>query len=88
MTLAEWLKLNDAELGKDATYFGLTPDMPIFILAIRGNVESQLAGGNLRPGQNEPEKYNNITIVLDARTGDVLWIATIRDGFPMPVSVP
>jgi hypothetical protein len=88
LTLAEWLKLNDAELGKDAAQFGLSPDMPVFVLAMRGNVTSLLAGGALRPEQKAPEKFNNITVVLDARTGEVMWTATIRDGFTMPVSVP
>ena len=88
MTLAEWLTLNDAGLGTDAAQFGLTPDMPVFVLAMRGNVTSRLLGESLRPGQNGPAIYDNITIVLDARTGDVRWSMVVSEGFPMPVSVP
>lgn len=87
MTLAEWLTLNDAELGKDAAQFGLTPDMPVFVLAIQGNVESRMAGLP-RPGQTGPEHYDNITVVLNARTGELVWIGTTRAGFSMPVPVP
>ena len=87
ITLAEWLKLVDADLGKDAAQFGLTPDTPVYVLAMQGNVVSQLAGLP-RPQQTTPELYNNITIVLDARTGDLMWTVTTREGFSMPVSVP
>lgn len=87
MNLEAWLKLNDTDLGKDAAQFGLTPDMPVYVLAMRGNVVSRLAGMP-RPKQTTPEQYDNITIVLDARTGDLMWIVTTREGFAMPVSVP
>ena len=89
MTLGEWLTLNNAELGKDAGQFGLTPDMPVFVMAMRGNVESRLAGPPQQgQGQTAPEHYDNITVVLNARTGELAWIATTRQGFPMPVALP
>lgn len=87
MSLGEWNSRINAELGKDAAQFGLTPDMPVFVLAIRGEVVWR-APGLSRPGQNTPERYNNITIVLDARTGDLIWRGSYRSGFQMPISVP
>src|SRR5512133_1416389 len=50
MTLAEWLKLNGAELGKDAAQFALSRDMRVYVLAMRGSVISQLPVFP-RPGQ-------------------------------------
>ncbi len=87
MTLADWLARNDAELGKDAADFGLTPDMPVFVLAMRGNVEWQ-GPGQPRPGQSGPDHYDNITVVLDARTGETVWVGSTYTGLPMPVPVP
>jgi len=87
ISLAEWNALIDAELGKDAAEFGLTPDIPVFVLAIRGDVEWVL-GFLPKPGQDSPERYDNITVVLDARTGDPMWLGSYRPGYPMPVSVP
>lgn len=87
MSLAEWAKLTDAELGQDAAEFGLTPDMPVFVLAMRGDVEWQ-GVGPLRPDQSSPERFDNITVVLNARTGELIWVGVYRPGFPMPVSIP
>jgi hypothetical protein len=87
MSLAEWNALIDAELGKDAAAFGLVPDIPVFVLGIRGDVEWR-AVGLPKPGQDSPERYDNITIVLDARTGNLLWQGSYYPGYPLPVSVP
>lgn len=86
MSLAEWYALIDAELGRDAAAFGLVADMPVFVLGIRGDVEWS-APGLPRPGQDSPERYDNITIVLDARTGNLLWQGSYYPGYPLPVSV-
>lgn len=87
MSLAEWNTLVGIDLGTDAAKFGLTPDLPVFVLAIRGEVEWR-GVGLPRPGQNSPEHYDNITVVLDARTGDLIWIGSYYPDQPMPVPVP
>lgn len=87
LDLGEWLSLIDADLGLDAAKFGLTSDMPVFILAIRGEVAWN--GHFLQPpGKDVTPKYDNITIVLDASTGEPLWVASKEPGYPMPISVP
>jgi hypothetical protein len=87
MDLAEWNALIGIDLGADAAKFGLTSDIPVFILAIKGDVEWR--GVSLpRPGQDSPERYDNITVVLDARTGDLIWMGSYYPDQPMPVSVP
>jgi hypothetical protein len=75
MTLSEWLKIDSAGLGKDAWKFGLFPDMPVLVVAMRGDVIDRMPGGLPRPGQTktEPERYDNIIVVVDARTGDWIW---------------
>jgi hypothetical protein len=87
MTYAEWLALDDAELGKDAAQFGLTPDLPVYVLAIRGSVEWKGLGLS-QPGQPTPEHYDNITVVINARNGGLLWVGANYEGFPLPVPVP
>ena len=87
MNLSDWNKLINAELGMDADKFGLTPDMPVFVLAIKGNVEWR--GVDLpQPGQEIAENYDNITVVLNARTGDLIWVGAYYPDYPMPVPVP
>ncbi len=87
MSLAEWNTLVGIDLGTDAAKFGLTSDIPVFVLAIRGEVEWR-GVGLPRPGQDSPERYDNITVVLDARTGDLIWIGSYYPDQPMPVPVP
>ncbi len=87
MTLAEWLALDGAKLGDDAWQFGRTPDMPVFVLAMRGNVEWRTVG-EIPPGQTGPEHYDNITIALNAQTGALISVVAQRPGFPLPLPVP
>lgn len=87
MDLAEWNALVGIDLGADAAKFGLTPDIPVFILAIKGDVEWR-GLGLPKPGQDSPERYDNITVVLDARTGSLIWIGSYYLDQPMPVPVP
>lgn len=87
MNMAEWNALIDAELGKEAAAFGLVPDIPVFVLALRGDVEWR-GVGLPKPGQDSPERFDNIIVVLDARTGDLVWLGSYRTGYPAPVSVP
>jgi hypothetical protein len=87
MDLVEWNALVGIDLGADAAKFGLTPDIPVFILAIKGDIEWR-GVGLPRPGQDSPERYDNITVVLDARSGDLIWIGSYYPDQPMPVPIP
>lgn len=87
MSYAQWLSLNNAEPGRDAGGVGLTPDMPVLVVALRGNIAWR-AASQPRPGQTGPQQYDNITVVLDARTGEMLEIVSKYPGRPMPVPVP
>lgn len=75
MSLAEWNARVDIDLETEAVRFGLTPDIPVFVLAIKGDVEWQ-GTGLPKPGQDRSERYGNITVVLDARAGNVIWIGS------------
>lgn len=86
ITLGEWYTLNDAELGKDASQIGLTSDVPVFVLAIQGNVEWH-GPGLPNPNQDRQEHYDNITVVLNARTAELVWVGSKYAGFTMPVPV-
>jgi hypothetical protein len=87
MSLGEWYALTNSELGKDAAQIGLTPDVPVFVLAIHGSIEWRGPSGAAWWGGG-PEHYDNITVVLNARTGDLMWVGAKRAGFSMPVPVP
>lgn len=87
MNLSDWNKLVNAELGMDADKFGLTPDTPVFVLAIKGNVEWR-GVGLPQPGQEIAENYDNITVVLNARTGDLIWVGAYYPDYPMPIPIP
>jgi hypothetical protein len=87
MTLGGWARLVNAEPGKDAAKFALDPDRPVFVLAVRGDVQWN-APGAPRPGQTSPEHYDNITVVIDIRTGNLLWVGSNYPDAPMPIPVP
>lgn len=87
MSLGEWNKLNDSELGNDASKIGLIPDMPVFVLVILGNIEWKGPSGTDWWGC-EPEYFDNITIVLNAYTGKSMSVGSKRSGFPLAVPIP
>ncbi len=85
MTLGQWMALQGAELTQGAIQFGMSPDMPVFILAIRGNVVGQQSP---LPGQTAPEQYDNIIVAISVRNGDLITVRTARDPSTMPIQVP
>jgi hypothetical protein len=86
MNLSGWNKLINAEIGMDADKFDLTPDTLVFILAIKGNVEWR--GVSLpQPGQETAENYDNITVDLNDRTGDLIWVGAYYPDYPMPIPI-
>jgi hypothetical protein len=87
MSLGEWSKLIDAGYGEGARELGLTPDLPVFVLVILGDVEWKDPGGKSWLG-SEAERFDNITIVLNANTGESIYVGSIRAGFPLPVPIP
>lgn len=86
MTLGEWAKLNGGELGKDAGKFGLTPTLPVFVMALRGKVISN-APIELPPDQPEPQ-YSAIVVVLDANTGEPITWGYYEANDVLPFDVP
>lgn len=85
MTLAEAGNLIDAELGKDAGQFGLTPDMPVFVYTLRGNVEPT---GPIEYPPNQPvPKYDRMLLVLNAHNGGPLIWGYYHVGKPLPQAV-
>ena len=79
--------LIDAGLGKSTARFGFTPDMPVYVLAMRGEVISRIPESP-RPEKTGPNRYDHITIVLDAKTGKLLWVMAGPASSPMPIEVP
>ena len=85
MTLSQWKALEGEELTQGAIQLGMKPDMPVFVLAIRGNVVPQQPP---RPGRTAPEQYDNIIVAIGASKGDLITIDTARDPSTMPIQVP
>ncbi len=87
MTLGQWFALQKQQLGPDAAKFGLTSDMPVFILAIRGKVERRDSQSPLQ-GQTVPEQFDNITVAVNARNSQPISVESLRDSSLMPIPVP
>lgn len=85
MTLGQWMALQGVELTQGAMQFGMNPDMPVFVLAIRGNVVAQQSP---LPGQSAPEQYDNIIVAIGASKGELITVRTARDPSTMPIQVP
>lgn len=83
MTLGEWLSQTGGELGPDAAKFGLTPELPIFVLAIRGDVYWR--GPSELPKGRKKRTFDNITIGLDARNGNLMFSNSYLSVAEMPV---
>ena len=85
MTLSQWRALEGEELTQGAIQLGMNPDMPVFVLAIRGNVVQQQPS---RPGRTAPEQYDNIIVGISASNGNLITVDTARDPSTMPIQVP
>ncbi|MDL1897558.1 hypothetical protein FBQ82_14930 [Anaerolineae bacterium CFX7] len=86
MTLSEWAKTNKGQLGKDAGKYGLTPTLPVYVLAVRGQVKPT-GPMEFPPNQPEPE-YVAMIIVLNALTGEPISGGYYRAVDPLPFDVP
>ncbi len=87
MSYGEWLPFVNSRLGTDAAQFGYDSETPVFVLALHGAIKDVTPGQ--RPmGQNGPDHFTGMTIVLDARSGDVLERHFYRPGTPLPIPVP
>ncbi len=64
-------------LGSDAASVGWHPDRKVWVIAFRGKVKLTLpsSGG---------ATYDNITLALDARTGEVIGVDAYPDGETIP----
>ncbi|MBI5933894.1 MAG: hypothetical protein HY867_09320 [Chloroflexi bacterium] len=80
MSFDEWAKFS----GDDA---GETPDLPIFVFVIRGEVVWKGPSGKAWWG-GEAERFDNITVVLNAETGKSIYVGSLRAGVPLPVEIP
>jgi len=88
MTLGQWVTLNGGQLLPGATQlFGIDQSTPVFALAIRGNVMWRGLGGGMS-GRKDPERFDNIIIVLDARNGQLVAATAARTLSEMPIQVP
>jgi hypothetical protein len=87
MTYGQWIAINGGQLSEGVTQFGINSDTTVFILAIRGNVKWRGLGLS-REAQNSPEQFDNITIAIDARNGNLISAGATRSGFTMPIQVP
>lgn len=87
MTLGQWLAFSGGQLGPGSTQFGVDQNTAVFVLAIHGSVAWHKLGAGLQ-GQNTPEQFNNITIVVDARNGNLVSAAAARNPTTMPIQVP
>lgn len=86
MTLGQWLAFSGGQLGPGSTQFGVEQNTSVFVLAIHGSVAWHRLGAGLQG--RHPEQFNNITIVVDARNGNLVSAAAARNPTTMPIQVP
>ena len=80
MTLEAYVQTSSkgtGQLGADAATVGLHPDKPVWVVTFQGHVQLTLpsSGG---------KTFDNITLALDARTGEVIGTNAYVDGDPNP----
>lgn len=84
MTLAEWAAIAGIQLAPESAKFGLDPQLPVWVVAMKGNV---VWSG---PGQrgSGPERFDGITVVLNEATGEMMGSLANGPGQPLPLSAP
>jgi hypothetical protein len=87
MNLEEWSQLVGGGYGEGAEELGLTPDLPVFVFVIRGEIVWKGPSGQAWWG-GEAERSDNITIVLNAKTGQPIYHGSARVDSSMPVPIP
>jgi len=82
-TLEESIKVSDpsARLGRDAYKYGLRPDMPVWMVLMLGQVKLTLPGLP-PPGGYGDRSYNNITVVINANTGESIGVTAYPGDVP------
>ena len=65
------------QLGSDAASVGWHPDRKVWVVAFRGQVKLAMPGSS-------GETYDNITLALDARTGELIGTDAYPAGETMP----
>ncbi len=81
-TLGEYADLTGFTLGSDAAKVGLSPDLEVWVVTLTGRVEWSGPG---RPGAQSREVFDNITVEIDARTGEIKGTAAYRAGYTPPL---
>ena len=84
MSLAEYNRLADIGSGPKAAKVGLDPDQQVWVVTIKGQVEWSGPGST----GGDADKFDNITIVISAQTGDHIATLSARPGQPLPLNVP
>ena len=80
MSLEEWEQLSGDERSE-------TPGLPIFVFVIRGEIVWKCPSGDAWLG-DDSERYDNITVVLNANTGNTIYVGSMSAGEPLPVAIP
>lgn len=80
MALSEYARLTGGNVPPSAARVGLDLRMPVWVVAMRGLVDWNRPGG--------PGTFDNITVALNARTGETVMVQAFNPGVPLPIPVP
>lgn len=80
MTLVTFAHLIESDIPPSAAKVGLSPATPVWVVGIRGTLQSTLPGGG--------GTFNNIFIALNAQTGETIITATRNPGASLPLPLP
>jgi hypothetical protein len=84
MALSEWSKLTGAEAKPNTGPAAIDANQRVWVVAMRGKVIYSGPGG----AGTEAEEYDNITIILNAETGEYKGLLLAGPGHPLPIPVP
>lgn len=82
MSLNAYTALHGGKLGRDAASVGRAPEKAVWVVSMLGKVNLTLPG---LPGPGSDRVFDNITVALDAVSGEVIGVAAIREGNKMLV---
>lgn len=69
--------MGSAQLGSDASSVGWNADRKIWVIAYRGHVKIAMPGST-------GNTYDNLTIAIDAKTGELVGTDAYREGTTLP----
>ncbi len=84
-TLGEWDAVTGAAALPDANKFGVSADMPVLIVVIRGQISDDAMPGAPSLNQSKGPIYDNKYVIMDPNSGRVIGSTSFGPGYSLPL---